>query len=64
MQITWSNSNLAVSAAVTSTVVGIRVTNLLNLSTTVKMQSYPRAVVGKNVIKSKEMCSNGLQGTE
>ena len=64
LQIIWSKINLAVSAADTSTVVGISVTSLLNLSTTVKMQSYPLEVTGKNVTKSMAICSKGLEGTE
>ena len=41
-------------------VVGINVTNLLNLSTTVKTASNPVAVVGKDVIRSIETLSKGL----
>ena len=41
-------------------VVGIKVTNLLNLSTTVKTASNPVAVVGKYVIRSIETLSKGL----
>ena len=64
LQIIWSKINLAESAADTSTVVGISVNSLLNLSTTVKMQSYAREVTGRNVAKSMAICSKGLEGTK
>ena len=39
----------------------MKVTNLLNLSTTEKTASKPEAVVGKEVIKSIDTLSKGLE---
>ena len=61
---TWSKIKRAVSTADTSTVVGMHATYLENLSTTVRMQSWPRSVTGRKVMKSSVMCWNGLVGTE
>ena len=43
-------------------VVGIKVTNLLKQSTTVKIASYPVAVVGREVIRSILTLSKALEG--
>ena len=43
-------------------VVGIKLTNLLNLSTTVKTASNPEEVHGREVIRSILILSNGLPG--
>ena len=42
---------------------GSNITNLENLSTIVKIESKPYVDLGKFVIKSRAICSNGYLGT-
>ena len=59
LQIIWLKKSFAIPGASTLVLVGMNVTSLLNLSTTVETASNPVAVVGKEVIKSIETLSNG-----
>ena len=61
---TTDKNNCAISLAVIASLQGTKQTNLLNWLTIIKILSWPRAVTGRCVIKSKFTCSNTYCGTD
>ena len=55
----WSKNSFAVFGAVAVISVGMKCTILDSVSTTTRMASCPRLVVGRWVMKSMEMTSHG-----
>ena len=60
---TLSLNNLASPSANVFSVVGMKWTIFVNLSTTTKIESYPCAI-GSLVIKSANICIQGFSGIE
>ena len=62
LQIQCSKNKSAVYSAVIVVLHGIKRTSLENLSTMVKIASYPRALVGSCIMKSIVTCIKGCDG--